>query len=368
MGTAGNCYHGGAFFSAIGSDFACLERSGDIISADVLDAWFEPSPKVIEALRAYLPWALKTSPPTHCDGLIGAISAARGIPIRNICAEAGSSRLIFGAFPLLLSKGAKVLLLNPSYGEYKFFLENVRGCQVIWFSDYENASYGFDIWKLLRMVKEQNIDAVILVNPNNPTGHLVSRAEMEALCASLPDRVTLWVDEAYIDYAGREHSVEDLARRQGNVVVCKSMSKAYALSGARCAYLVADERLTARLRQRTPPWAVSLPAQVAGVFALKDYGYYQRRYEETKQLKAELLRGLERFLPARLLPGHMNSILSECEPSLDVGAFLEKCRKDRLYLRPVANMGSDWGANAFRVSVKDRRTNRAMLGIMERAV
>jgi hypothetical protein len=58
------CYHGGAFFEAIGDDFATLERSRTVINADVLDAWFPPSPIAIAAVRRYLPWLLRTSPPT----------------------------------------------------------------------------------------------------------------------------------------------------------------------------------------------------------------------------------------------------------------------------------------------------------------
>ena len=59
-----NCFHGGAFFEAVGSRFDSLARSAEIINADVLDAWFPPSPKVIAALNDYLPWLLRTSPPT----------------------------------------------------------------------------------------------------------------------------------------------------------------------------------------------------------------------------------------------------------------------------------------------------------------
>ena len=56
-------YHGGAFFNAIGNDFSTLERAEEIISADVLDAWFDPSPKVISKIKKFLPFSIKTSPP-----------------------------------------------------------------------------------------------------------------------------------------------------------------------------------------------------------------------------------------------------------------------------------------------------------------
>jgi hypothetical protein len=53
----------GAFFEAIGDDFSALERRHGVVNADVLDAWFDPSPAVLAALRQHLPWALRTSSP-----------------------------------------------------------------------------------------------------------------------------------------------------------------------------------------------------------------------------------------------------------------------------------------------------------------
>ena len=64
------CFHGGAFFDAIGPEFDRLERRHEIINADVLDAWFPPSPRVIAALQEYLPWLMRTSPPTACEGMV----------------------------------------------------------------------------------------------------------------------------------------------------------------------------------------------------------------------------------------------------------------------------------------------------------
>src|SRR5262245_47690410 len=107
------CYHGGAFFSAIGPEFNHLERRHSIIAADVLDAWFPPSPKVIAALTEDLPWLLRTSPPTHGEGMARAIARARGVEPENILPGAGSSDLIFLAFRQWLNRSSRVLILDP---------------------------------------------------------------------------------------------------------------------------------------------------------------------------------------------------------------------------------------------------------------
>src|SRR5262249_9846523 len=85
-----SCFHGGAFFSAVGTRFESLERNREIINADVLDAWFPPAPGVLTALQQYLPWLLRTSPPTACEGLIEAIAQARGVNHDNVLLGAGS--------------------------------------------------------------------------------------------------------------------------------------------------------------------------------------------------------------------------------------------------------------------------------------
>jgi histidinol-phosphate/aromatic aminotransferase/cobyric acid decarboxylase-like protein len=87
--------HGGNFFRAIGLDFRTLSRSREVIGADVLDAWFDPSPRVLAALREYLPFLLRTSPPTHAEGLVETIAEVRGLDAASIVPGAGSSSLIF---------------------------------------------------------------------------------------------------------------------------------------------------------------------------------------------------------------------------------------------------------------------------------
>lgn len=111
--------HGGRSFHAIGVDLSAPERERDIVTADVLDSWFDPSLRVLERLRNNLPFLLRNSPPLHAEGMVQEIAHARGLHERSIVVGAGSSSLIFSALPRLLPKGARVLMLDPMYGEYK---------------------------------------------------------------------------------------------------------------------------------------------------------------------------------------------------------------------------------------------------------
>ena len=80
---------------------------------------------------------------------------------------------------------------------------------------------------------EQRYDLVVLVNPNNPTGRHISRTELEGVLRRVPAQIRVWINEAYIDYLGAAESLERFAAESENVIVCKSMSKVYALSGTR---------------------------------------------------------------------------------------------------------------------------------------
>src|SRR5207249_1973671 len=110
---------------------------------------------------------------------------------------------------------------------------------------------------LLARALEGEYDLVVLVNPNSPTGRHLSRDRLEPVLAAAPRRTLFWIDETYVEYAGPEQSLERFAAGSANVVVCKSMSKVYALSGARAAYLCAPAERARGLRRITPPWAVS---------------------------------------------------------------------------------------------------------------
>ena len=346
------CFHGGTFFEVIGTRFDDLNRRHGCINADVLDAWFPPSPKVIDAINAHLPWLLRTSPPNRCDGMIAAIAEARGVSPDNILPGAGSSDLIFLALTRWLNRASRVLLLDPTYGEYAHVLERVIGCTVERFPLERTAGYAPDLEQLAQAVSRGH-DLLVIVNPNSPTGHHLSKTALEGVLAGVPAGTRVWVDETYIEYVGSAHSIEPLAAASDNVVVCKSMSKVYALSGARAAYLCAPAHVLEDLRALTPPWAVSLLGQVAAVEALRDPSYYSARYAETHQLRRELARHLS-DCGWDVVDGCANFVLAHLpDDGPDAAAVVARARSQGVFIRDVSSMGRAFGGRAVRVAVKD---------------
>ena len=348
-----SCVHGGAFFDAVGDEFDDLTRRTRIVNADVLDAWFPPSPRVLDALQTHLPWLLSTSPPTDCGGMARVVARARGVPEDCVLPGAGSSALIYLAFTRWLSADSHVVLLDPTYGEYRHVLQRMVGCQITRLMLAREDEYRFDPARLIDAAREKP-DLIVLVNPSSPTGQHIRREELTETLRSLPSETRIWIDETYVDYVDSDESLEHFATTRANVVVCKSMSKVYALSGARAAYLCSNPRELDTLRKFVPPWAVSLPAQVAAVAAIQDPGYYAQRYDETRELREVLISEVGALPGIEPLRGVANFVLCHLDPRGPTAAtVVDSCREHGVFLRDVSSMGTALGSHVLRIAVKD---------------
>jgi histidinol-phosphate/aromatic aminotransferase/cobyric acid decarboxylase-like protein/N-acyl-L-homoserine lactone synthetase len=361
------CFHGGAFWEAIGDSFETLERKDTVISADVLDAWFDPAPRVIQALERCLAFALKTSPPTGGEGMRRVIARARGVVEESILTGAGSSDLIFAALRGWVTPSSRVLILDPMYAEYAHVLERVIGATVERLTLSRANGYRVEPERLADSLS-RGYDWVVVVNPNSPTGRHLPRRQFEHIFAEAPATTRFWIDETYVEFMGQDQSLETYAAASSNVVVVKSMSKVYALSGVRAAYLCGPPPLVAEARCWCPPWAVSLPGQIAACEALACVNYYRSRWQETAVLRDELQAGLE-AQGWDVVPGCANFLLCHLpESAPNAARFVAELRRRGLFIRDVTTMGTALGWRAVRIAVKDRATNHRMLGMLAAAL
>jgi len=340
--------HGGAFFTAVGEDFQTLEKSKQVVSADVLDAWFDPAPSVLERLREYLPFLARTSPPVHADGMLDTIAEVRGLPRESILAGAGSSSLLFECLPRLISAGQAVVQLQPTYSEYEHLLSDVIGARVLGFNLEVEQNFLPNAEALANFCRDAGARALVLVNPNNPTGRLWPRSEVEVLLAALPEGTLVLADETYIEFASEHDSLEKLAAVTKNLLVLKSMSKVYALSGLRAGYLVGEPQTIRDLARWVPPWPVSLMAQLAAVEALRNTAYYRQRWSDTRELRAA------QSLRLHALPSDSNWILV---PVSEPHRVAESLRQRMIYVREF-DAATAFGQSYLRIAIKDDQQNQ----------
>src|SRR5947209_14947885 len=130
------------------------------------------------------------------------------------------------------------------YGEYSHVLEQVLHRTVCRHHLHEEENFQINTALLFEHVRLLRPHLVVLVNPNSPTGKYWPRTEMLELLRRFPETLCI-VDETYVDYLFGNQSLEREVAHFRNLVVLKSMSKVYALSGLRVAYLAASERWSA---------------------------------------------------------------------------------------------------------------------------
>ena len=347
------CYHGGSFFKAIGEDLQTLDNAKQIINADVLDAWFPPSPNVLKTIHENLSFLIQTSPPTNAEGLVRVIAEARGIKKQNILPGAGSSDLIFLSFMCLLNKKSRVLIIDPCYGEYIHVLENVVQCSVTRFNLCREEGFVVNTSSLIMEINK-GYDMVVLVNPNSPTGVHAPKKAMEKIISQIPRSTIVWLDETYVEFAGSSESLEKVAVKTENAIVCKSMSKVYALSGVRVAYLCCSPHIIEVLKQFSPPWSISLPAQATAIAALLDREYYQQQYAATHVLRTSLKLSLQELGVTEIVDGLAIFYCFICQHTFRRKMnFLNPANKE-IFLRDVSNMGKNMVKMRFELPLKIR--------------
>ena len=354
------CYHGGKSWDTSKFDFGIRDT---LVVADVLDSPFPPCPEALHVLRDQLERCCQESPPTQCEELIETIAETRGVQSKHVAVSSGSSSLMFSFLPQLLTSTSKVLVLSPMYGEYSHILTHVIGCEMTNFVLHKENGFEIDADELIRQARQH--DAVILVNPNSPTGVYCSK--MSKIVHQIQDESNsptrckmIWVDETYIDYIPEAQSLESLVDTNPSLIVCKSMSKCYALSGLRVAYAVSQK--VTELRRFIPPWAVSLPGQLAAVAALKNPAYYNEQYEIIHQQRTVLSDKL-REQNFTVLPGVANFILTFLpeETQHTSSTFIEACKEKGVFIRDAQNMGVTLGNNSVRFAIRSSGENERII-------
>lgn len=358
-----NCFHGGAFWAAIGDDFHDLSRRHRVVNADVLDAWFPPAPSVVEAVQGSLEWLTRTSPPTHAEGLREVLAQVLGIGSDGILVGAGSSALIYQMYREWLNAGDGVLVVDPMYGEYAH-LAHVSGAQLTSLP-LNPPEFLLDLEEWIAAVRKYRPALAVLVNPNNPTGQTIPRDRLMSALRRVPSETRVLVDEAYAPYVpGAALDVRDgLAP---NIFVLRSLSKSHALSGLRVAYLVGDPLEIQRLRRWSPPWAVSGVGQLAAIRALGEEVYYERCRAETCRLRRRLLAEVA-SLGLQDVCGEANWVLlklpDEAAPASD---WVQAAAQDQIFLRDAGKTSAILKGRYLRIAVRSSPENGRVVDVLRR--
>jgi histidinol-phosphate aminotransferase len=336
----------------------------DVVCADVNDAWYPPSPAVLETLAAWS-WTVNHSPDTTCRMLIDALGESLGVDADAIAVGSGSSDLLHEFVSCLAVPGGEVVVTDPTYAEYARSAAGV-GAGVVPVALRAEEGFVVAPGRVLERVTGAT-RLIALCNPNNPTGLLIPREDVRRIVAQVPSNVFVLVDEAYIDY-GPGESVAAEAAELPNLVVVRTFSKAYAMAGLRVGYAVMGENVRQRFATRVrPPWPVPMISMAAARTALREPEYVRRRVAETLALKKEMLCGLQGVEGLQFVEsGTHYFLVGTGETSLRAPEVVEALRRKGVYVRDCAGFGKSMGERWVRITTQGREANaRIVTGLRE---
>ena len=214
---------------------------------------YGPSPKAISAMREVSPERYPEP-----EELIESLSRYIGYPSEMIIIGAGMDGVMDTLTRLFLETGDRTYIPIPTFSYYEI-LTRLCGADPI----FAERGSNFDVPTEI----PTNVKIAFICSPNNPTGNSISEKDLRRMVESTDGIVFL--DEAYADFS--DHSLLGIAKGYDNLIIGKTMSKAFGLAGLRLGYAVAPEWLADQYRRAAPPFfGITNASVAAGIGALDD--------------------------------------------------------------------------------------------------
>ena len=260
---------------------------------------YGPSERVLAVLRESVASGNRY-PRTEYDTLIGKLAAQHNVKPEQIVLGCGSGEILGMAALGFLKPGKKLVQAAPTFPSLGK-LAQAAGVDVV--SIPLNKRYEHDLPAMLDAARVST-GLVYIVNPNNPTGTITPRKDIEAFLGKLPADVTVLIDEAYHHFVTPNTAYESFLERHFDdprIIVSRTFSKIYGLAGMRIGYAVATPEMAKRLPAGFPNWSVSVVSARAASAALDDVDYARLgikrntddRQEFMNQVNARMLRAID---------------------------------------------------------------------------
>lgn len=253
-----------------------------------------------------------------------------------------------------------IAVCTPTFGMYAM-AARLQNASVVEVPLNAEDDFSLDVQQLIDACEHQ-VRLVFICSPNNPTGRLVPVESVVELCSAVANRAIVVVDEAYIEFANAA-SVAPLVTGIPNLAVLRTLSKAFALAGARCGALIGSSELVDIVRPAMPPYPLPTPTIDAALEALTDANLRRLHVNlDLLRIQRERLRAAIDTLPVvrRSWPSEANFILAEVDGRERV---LGACRRGGILIR---DMGAATPVSRHvRITVGTPAQNQRLCEILE---
>ena len=317
-----------------------------------------PSSKVLDAIKEYAAMAHRY--PDQGLTVRGKIAELNGLDgPEQVVLGNGSSEVFDMIFRTLLQPGEEVIQHTPCFGIYKLRCDVLGGKLVSVPMLYKDRRLRFDPEGILNAVTPKT-KIIVIANPNNPTGNFMDPGDFIRIAET---GIPFVVDEAYIEYAGLQKSQVPLTKTYRNVIISRTLSKAYGLAGLRFGYLLADREVAMRIAATLLPWNVGTIIMWAALAALEDREGLGERVKFTNEQAAYIEKALADVPGLVVFPTQANYILFDAGPAGKKGTdIIEFAQRRGIILRGESpKYGSEgW----FRVTIGTREENESFVKVI----
>ena len=326
---------------------ASPEERKDILKLDWNESGIGPTPKVKERLLELINEAdfFNLYPSTNNTKLYGLLSKYTSLPVENIQYFGSSDSLHEYICKLFISVGDPVAILWPSYDNFRLTVE-INGGKIFYF-DY-GEDFSFDEKAFVDFIRNVNPSLVYICNPNNPIGCLHSVSFIEPLLKEFPEAMFL-VDEAYYEFTNPKTTCAQLVTKYENLLVSRTMSKAFCLANFRFGYLLASKNNIQYISTIRNSKNITTFAQEAATMALEDVEYMENYVAEVNKAKRMFIDNVRKSLPIDIFDSEANFVLLRFRDYDEKKNVFEYLKSKLIFVRSTEQSQSV--RNCLRISI-----------------
>lgn len=262
-------------------NFNELKNSNETIRLCFNENPFGTSPKALEAMQKSLSLSSRYDFKL-ADVLCEKIAGNNNVKKENILVSAGSSFLLELITKYVSLDKGHIIIPDPSFTIFAPIAEFLgMSKSVIALNDKKKI----DLVKMKSSI-QKDTKLIYICNPNNPTGDLLSRHEIENFIKSIPDNIIILVDEAYIEFTTQK-SLSDLVDVYKNLIVTRTFSKLYGFAGARLGYAIGHPKMIENLK-KLQSWSgaeIGVVTMAGAIAAMDDQEFITKVLDNNKKVK-----------------------------------------------------------------------------------
>jgi histidinol-phosphate aminotransferase len=291
---------------------------------------------VTEAIKNEI-YNLNLYPENDCYYLRHRIADYNGIQADNVIVGAGSVELISMIVRTFLLPGQTVLTSEKTFLMYKIAAVETGG-KSAFIEAPMGDDYTIDLDALYRLTDDKT-KIIFIANPNNPTGTMINKRKVIDFIANMPEDKIIVLDNAYQEYVSSPDEYPDAIEEaiyRKNVIVLRTFSKIYSLSGLRIGYGVSNLEILSYLNRVKPPFNVTRLSQIAAMASLENDNFKHHSMKLNSKNKEKLYRQLQE-IGMRVIPSETNFLLFF--PGIDTTDLNQRLLREGVIVRPVRAFG-----------------------------